>query len=44
VDFIAMRTPLKDKRVADIGCGGGLLAESLAGRGAQVTASTWRRR
>jgi 2-polyprenyl-6-hydroxyphenyl methylase/3-demethylubiquinone-9 3-methyltransferase len=38
VDFIAMRTPLKDKRVADIGCGGGLLAESLAGRGAQVTA------
>ena len=38
VDFIAMRTPLKDKRVADIGCGGGLLAEPLAGRGAQVTA------
>lgn len=38
VDFIAMRTPLKDRRIADVGCGGGILAESLAARGARVTA------
>ena len=28
---------LSGKRVADIGCGGGILAESMARRGAQVT-------
>ena len=28
---------LAGKRVADIGCGGGILAESMAGRGASVT-------
>jgi 2-polyprenyl-6-hydroxyphenyl methylase/3-demethylubiquinone-9 3-methyltransferase len=38
MDFIAARTVLKDQRVADIGCGGGILAESLAARGARVTA------
>lgn len=38
VDFIAARATLKDRRVADIGCGGGILAEALAERGARVTA------
>jgi 2-polyprenyl-6-hydroxyphenyl methylase / 3-demethylubiquinone-9 3-methyltransferase len=38
VDFIAARSALADLRVADIGCGGGILAESLASRGARVTA------
>ncbi len=28
---------LADKRVVDVGCGGGILAESMAGAGAQVT-------
>ncbi|HKP67317.1 MAG TPA: bifunctional 2-polyprenyl-6-hydroxyphenol methylase/3-demethylubiquinol 3-O-methyltransferase UbiG, partial [Casimicrobiaceae bacterium] len=28
---------LAGKRVADVGCGGGILAESMAARGAQVT-------
>jgi len=31
-------SPLAGKRVLDIGCGGGILAESLAARGARVTA------
>jgi 2-polyprenyl-6-hydroxyphenyl methylase / 3-demethylubiquinone-9 3-methyltransferase len=38
MDFIAARAVLKEQRVADIGCGGGILAESLAARGARVTA------
>ena len=29
---------LQNKRVVDVGCGGGLLSESLAKQGAQVTA------
>jgi 2-polyprenyl-6-hydroxyphenyl methylase / 3-demethylubiquinone-9 3-methyltransferase len=35
--FIAARAPLADRRVLDVGCGGGLLAESLARAGARVT-------
>ena len=37
VQFIAERVPLAGRRVLDVGCGGGLLAESLARAGAQVT-------
>jgi 2-polyprenyl-6-hydroxyphenyl methylase / 3-demethylubiquinone-9 3-methyltransferase len=37
-EFIAKRSQLKGRRVLDVGCGGGLLAEALAERGAQVTA------
>lgn len=36
--FIAARQPLKGARIADIGCGGGILSEALARAGAQVTA------
>jgi len=36
--FIAQRVPLAGSRVLDVGCGGGLLAEALAGAGAEVTA------
>jgi 2-polyprenyl-6-hydroxyphenyl methylase/3-demethylubiquinone-9 3-methyltransferase len=32
-----MANGLAGKRVADVGCGGGILAESMAARGAQVT-------
>jgi 2-polyprenyl-6-hydroxyphenyl methylase / 3-demethylubiquinone-9 3-methyltransferase len=35
--FIAARTALAGRRVLDVGCGGGLLAEALARAGAQVT-------
>jgi 2-polyprenyl-6-hydroxyphenyl methylase / 3-demethylubiquinone-9 3-methyltransferase len=35
--FIAARAPLAGRRVLDVGCGGGLLAESLTRAGAQVT-------
>ncbi|HYL03448.1 MAG TPA: bifunctional 2-polyprenyl-6-hydroxyphenol methylase/3-demethylubiquinol 3-O-methyltransferase UbiG [Steroidobacteraceae bacterium] len=35
--FIAARVPLAGSRVLDVGCGGGLLAEALAGAGARVT-------
>jgi 2-polyprenyl-6-hydroxyphenyl methylase/3-demethylubiquinone-9 3-methyltransferase len=35
--FIAARTSLSGRRVLDVGCGGGLLSESLARAGAQVT-------
>ncbi len=34
--YVADRVQLKDARVADVGCGGGLLSESLARAGAQV--------
>lgn len=37
-DYIASRARLEGARVLDVGCGGGLLAESLTRRGAQVTA------
>ncbi len=35
-DYIAERDELSGARVLDVGCGGGLLSESLAGRGATV--------
>ena len=38
LDYIAARTPLAGLRVLDVGCGGGLLAEGLASRGARVIA------
>jgi 2-polyprenyl-6-hydroxyphenyl methylase / 3-demethylubiquinone-9 3-methyltransferase len=37
LDHIDKLVTLKDKRVIDIGCGGGILAESMAVRGANVT-------
>jgi 2-polyprenyl-6-hydroxyphenyl methylase/3-demethylubiquinone-9 3-methyltransferase len=36
--YVAARAPLAGARVLDVGCGGGLLAESLARAGAAVTA------
>ncbi len=38
VKFIQDRVNLTGKHALDVGCGGGLLAESLAGLGAKVTA------
>lgn len=37
LDFINDRVGLKGKRVLDVGCGGGILAEGMAALGAQVT-------
>jgi len=37
LNFIDQRVQLAGKRVIDIGCGGGILAESMAVRGANVT-------
>jgi 2-polyprenyl-6-hydroxyphenyl methylase/3-demethylubiquinone-9 3-methyltransferase len=37
LDFIRERADLPGSRVADIGCGGGILAEALAEAGARVT-------
>jgi 2-polyprenyl-6-hydroxyphenyl methylase/3-demethylubiquinone-9 3-methyltransferase len=37
VGFVDQRIGLAGKRVADVGCGGGLLAEAMARCGAQVT-------
>lgn len=36
--FVAERVALRGARVADVGCGGGLLSEALANAGAAVTA------
>jgi 2-polyprenyl-6-hydroxyphenyl methylase/3-demethylubiquinone-9 3-methyltransferase len=36
LDYIAQRAPLAKARVLDVGCGGGLLSEGLAERGADV--------
>lgn len=38
LQFVRERATLAGARVLDVGCGGGLLAEALAGAGAQVTA------
>jgi 2-polyprenyl-6-hydroxyphenyl methylase / 3-demethylubiquinone-9 3-methyltransferase len=37
LDHIDRRAELKGKTVLDVGCGGGILAESMAARGARVT-------
>lgn len=37
LDWIESATPLMAKKVIDIGCGGGLLSEGMAARGASVT-------
>lgn len=37
LDYIDARAPLSGKRVLDVGCGGGLLSEAMAKRGADVT-------
>ena len=37
LDWIDERAHLSGKRVLDVGCGGGILAEAMAGRGARVT-------
>ena len=36
LDYIDERAPLKGARVLDVGCGGGLLSEGMARRGARV--------
>ncbi len=38
MNYISQHTNLAEKRVLDIGCGGGILAEALAHHGATVTA------
>jgi 2-polyprenyl-6-hydroxyphenyl methylase / 3-demethylubiquinone-9 3-methyltransferase len=37
LDYVDARAGLTGKRVLDVGCGGGLLSEAMARRGAQVT-------
>jgi 2-polyprenyl-6-hydroxyphenyl methylase/3-demethylubiquinone-9 3-methyltransferase len=37
LEWINARVPLSGKKVVDIGCGGGILAESIAKKGATVT-------
>ncbi len=37
LDYIDQRAQLNGKTVLDVGCGGGILSESMAGRGATVT-------
>ncbi len=36
LDWIQTLVPLADKRVLDVGCGGGILADAMARKGAQV--------
>lgn len=37
VNYIDQRSPLAEKNVIDVGCGGGILSEAMAQRGATVT-------
>lgn len=37
LNYIDQRSPLAGRRVLDVGCGGGLLSEAMALRGAEVT-------
>lgn len=37
LDYIDEIAPVQGKRVLDVGCGGGILSESMANRGAEVT-------
>ncbi len=37
LDFICIHDEIEDKRVVDVGCGGGILTEALSRAGAQVT-------
>jgi 2-polyprenyl-6-hydroxyphenyl methylase/3-demethylubiquinone-9 3-methyltransferase len=37
LDYVDQRAPLKGRTVLDIGCGGGLMAEAMASRGAKDT-------
>jgi 2-polyprenyl-6-hydroxyphenyl methylase / 3-demethylubiquinone-9 3-methyltransferase len=37
LEWINAQAPLHGKTVVDVGCGGGILAESMAGKGAEVT-------
>ena len=36
LEFVASRAPLEGRDVLDVGCGGGILAEAMARRGARV--------
>lgn len=36
-NYIDQRSPVAQRKILDVGCGGGILAESLAHRGAEVT-------
>ena len=37
LNYVAERAPLNGTRVVDVGCGGGILSESMAAAGAEVT-------
>lgn len=37
-NYIDIKSPVAEKRLLDVGCGGGILSEAMAQRGAEVTA------